>query len=199
VTCIVGLVHDTNIIMGGDAAGVSGTDLIQRKDGKVFINGSCIMGFTSSFRMGQLLRYRLKIPAQKEEQDLFDFMVNDFVDAVRDCLKTGGFAEKDKERESGGTFLVGYAGRLFEISSDFQVGESIDNFASCGCGSNYALGAMFATSGTANPRHRVEAALKAAEHFSAAVRSPFTIMSLANAGPVRSQIVRRKFKVRAGG
>ena len=33
---------------------------------KVFHNGEFIMGFTDSFRMGQLLQYKLQIPPQHE-------------------------------------------------------------------------------------------------------------------------------------
>src|SRR6266403_6271489 len=99
MTCIVGLVDGKSIVMGGDSAGVGGWDLTVRKDPKVFMNGPCIMGFTSSFRMGQLLQYKLKVPARKDGQDVFEFMATYFIDAVRDCLKLGGYAEKEKERE----------------------------------------------------------------------------------------------------
>jgi hypothetical protein len=37
----------------------------------------------------------------------------------------GGYAEKDKEAEKGGCFLVGVGGRLFQIESDYQVAEAL--------------------------------------------------------------------------
>lgn len=179
MTCIVGLVHGDSVTIGGDSAGVSGWDLMVRKDEKVFVNGPCIMGFTSSFRMGQLLRYRMLVPAQRDGQATFEFMSTDFVDAVRTCLKNGGYAEKEKERESAGTFLVGYNGRLFAIHSDYQVAESVAGFDACGCGQSIAIGAMYGTgvSGDYLPRWRVLTALEAAERFSAGVRGPFNIIT----------------------
>ena len=57
MTCIVGLVDNGKIYMGGDSAGVSNLDIRIRADQKVFKTGEFIMGFTSSFRMGDLLKY----------------------------------------------------------------------------------------------------------------------------------------------
>ena len=101
-----------------------------------------------------------------------------FIDAVRDCLKTGGWAKKDDEREEGGTFLVGVKGRLFTVEDDYQVGASADGYAAVGCGSEIALGALFATARTRmSPERRLTVALEAAERFSAGVRGPFLCLS----------------------
>jgi hypothetical protein len=173
VTCIVGLVDDGVVYIGGDSAGVSNSWLSLHADRKVFTNGPYVMGFTSSFRMGQLLQYALKPPAPPE-RGLERFMVTTFVDAVRRCLKDGGLARKENEVESGGAFLVGVGGRLFEISADYQVKEEVAPYASVGSGSVTALGAMYATEGLL-PRDRIRLALGAAARFSTYVRRPFTI------------------------
>ena len=62
MTCIVGLVHEGVVYIGGDSAGVAGLSLVVRADEKVLRNGDFLMGFTTSFRMGQLLRYKLDPP-----------------------------------------------------------------------------------------------------------------------------------------
>src|SRR4051812_42965869 len=111
MTAIVGLVHDGTVHIGGDSAGGGGYSLTIRADAKVFTNGPYVMGFTSSFRMGQLLHHALKPP--EPDGDLEAFMTTTFIDAVRECLKTGGWAAKENEREEGGVFLVGVHGRLF--------------------------------------------------------------------------------------
>jgi len=178
MTCIVGLLDNGTIYMGGDSAGVNCNFMLQtRKDEKVFINKEFIFGFTSSFRMGQLLRYSLVPPKRYVETDVYSFMVNDFINSVRKCLKDGGYAQKDKEEESGGTFLVGYQGRLFEIQSDYQVAEVFENYASCGCGFDLALGSLYSTEGQ-KPEDRVRIALEAAVKFNAGVRAPFNIKIL---------------------
>lgn len=173
MTCIVGLVDQGKVYLGGDSAGVAGWSLTVRADSKVYSNGPYILGFTSSFRMGQLLRYAFDPPTPPAD-DLDRFMATTFIDAVRQCLQMGGYAKKDSEREEGGVFLVGVAGRLFEIHSDYQVGESVDGFSAIGCGDELALGSLHATSFTGlTPHARVTMALQAAERFSAGVCGPF--------------------------
>jgi ATP-dependent protease HslVU (ClpYQ) peptidase subunit len=176
MTAVVGLVHDGRVHLGADSAGVSGWSLTVRADEKVFATGEYVMGFTSSFRMGQLLRYGFTPPAP--EGDLPRFMVTTFIDAGRESLKTGGYATKSSEQEFGGTFLVGIRGRLFEIHNDYQVGEPADQIAAVGCGFEVALGALYATAATRTPvKRRILTALSAAERFNAGVRGPFALVS----------------------
>lgn len=172
MTCIVGLVHNGRVYMGADSAGVSGLDVIVRSDRKIFRNGPFLMGFTSSFRMGQLLAYKLKVPERREGQDIMEFMVTDFVDAVRTTFKDGGYISTKDSRESGGAFLVGYEGKLFQIECDFQVGECSYQYDACGCGTPYALGSL-RNSNDLEPRDRLQQALETAAHFSAGVCGPF--------------------------
>jgi len=174
MTCIVGIADKGHVTIGGDSAGVGGYDLRVRKDPKVFRNGPFLMGYTSSFRMGQLLRFAFTPPEHPKDMDIDRYMMTVWIDAVRECFKAGGYAAKNSDRESGGVFLVGYQGRLFRIDDDFQVGETVDGYDACGCGDSFALGAMHATQGYP-PLQRVRIALEAAERWSAGVRGPFTI------------------------
>jgi hypothetical protein len=160
--------------MGGDSAGVAGYDLVVRADEKVFRNGPMLFGFTGSFRMGQLLRYAFTVPDHDPRVDVDKYMVTTFVDAVRTCLKTGGYAEKHNEAECGGTFLVGYQRQLFTVHSDYQVAKSTYEFTAVGCGAQIANGALYASEGE-DPNIRVLRALHAAECFSAGVSAPFHI------------------------
>jgi hypothetical protein len=164
VTCIVGLVDQESgdIWMGGDSAGASGHHLQVRAQPKVFRKGSVVMGYTSSFRMGQLLQYKLQIPSERDAHDAliepFEWMVTRFVEAIRTCLKDGGFAKKKDEVEEGGTFLVGYRGRAYELGA-------LDVLTASGAG----------------PEHTVLRALEAAERFSGAVAEPFCVVRLPRA------------------
>lgn len=177
MTAIVGLAQNGRVYIGGDSAGVSGLSLSVRADTKVFRTGRYLFGFTTSFRMGQLIRYSFDPP--KPKGDLEGFMATRFIDALRECLKAGGWARKENDREEGGTFLVGVRGHLFTIYDDYQVGRAADGFAAVGCGDDIALGALYATAGTGlKPRKRLKVALRAAERFSGGVRGPFVYMSL---------------------
>jgi len=175
MTCIVGLVNNGDVYIGGDSAGVAGLSISIRADEKVFGNGPFIMGFTTSFRMGQLLRYKLAPPAQTVHQNDMEYMVTSFVDACRQCFSGNGFGDKDASM--GGNFLVGYKGKLYNIEADYQVGVPKASFDAVGCGSDLALGAMYATEGL-SPEQRINAALGAASTFSAGVAPPFTILKL---------------------
>jgi ATP-dependent protease HslVU (ClpYQ) peptidase subunit len=172
MTCIVGLVEDGKVYIGGDSAGVGGYSLTVRKDRKVFRNGEFIIGGTSSFRMIQLLRYSLTPPTIEDDEGIERYMATKFIDAVRECLKNGGFAQKTSDQESGGFFLVGVRGRLFQIASDYQVGEPLDGYDAVGCGDDIALGSLYATPDMQSVK-RIEMALKAAERHNAGVRAPF--------------------------
>lgn len=185
MTAIVGLVHQGTVYIGGDSAGVSGYSMTVRADSKVFAVGPYLMGFTTSFRMGQLIRYSLAAP--EPDGDLERFMSTAFIDAVRDCLKDGGWAKKENDREEGGTFLVGVRGRLFTVEDDYQVGVSVDPYAAVGCGDELALGALYATARSRmSPQRRVLTALRAAERYSAGVRGPFLCLSLDSAAQDRA-------------
>lgn len=176
MTCIAGLESGGKVYIGGDSAGVAGLSMSVRADEKVFVNGPFIMGFTSSFRMGNLLRYSLKVAEQDSTKTDHEFMCTWFVDAVRKCLKDGGFAEIDKGVERGGAFLVGYRGQLYQVDSDFQVGMTVAGYNAVGCGEDLAKGALTASS-LKDPKARIEQALAAAEQHSAGVRGPFKVVS----------------------
>ena len=181
MTAIVGLVSDGRVYIGGDSAGVdSGLSLAVRAGSKVFRNGKYLFGFTTSFRMGQLIRHALQPPKPPRAPAQLDrFMSTTFIDAIRDCLKTGGWVRRENDREEGGTFLVGVRGRLYSVEEDFQVGQTADGYAAVGSGAAVALGALYATALTPmSPKKRVKVALRAAERFNAGVRGPFVCLSI---------------------
>lgn len=180
MTCIVGLERNGKVYIGGDSAGVAGLSITVRADEKVFKNGPMIFGFTSSFRMGQILRFQLSIPAQEADKSDYEYMCTNFIDAVMICMESHGFLKNDKGEKSGGTFLVGYKGRLYSVHSDFQVGRSIERYDSVGCGSDLALGAVHALieKRGLKPEFIVEQGLLAAEKFSGGVARPFIIDSI---------------------
>lgn len=106
-------------------------------------------------------------------------MTTKFIDKVRRHFKEGGYIKVDSSRESGGFFLVGYKNRLFEVDSDFQVGESYTPYTSLGCGADYALGVIYGLreEKAEDPKGLIIKALEAAEFFSGGVRAPFNIVN----------------------
>lgn len=173
MTCIVGIADGSKVWIGGDSAGVDGWNLILRADTKVFANGPMLFGFTSSFRMGQLLRHSLIIPPQHEDPD-DKWLCTTFIDAVRQCLKDGGYTTTKEGAEVGGCFIIGYKGQLYMVASDFQVAKPSEQYAAIGSGDHYALGSLHSSTG--QPERRIRTALQAAAHFSIGVSAPFHVI-----------------------
>jgi len=179
MTCIAAIVKNNKVWMGADSAGVGSYNLTVRGDKKIFINNGYLIGFTSSFRMGQLLRYRFA-PPPCPDWDLEKHMTTTFIDEVRKCFKTYGFTKIDNNKEEGGCFLVATQGRLFTVHSDFQIGWGVDQYDAVGCGEDIAKGAINALLAHTSlaPAAIINRALTAAENHSGGVRGPFHFMSI---------------------
>lgn len=175
MTCIVGCANGKNVWMGGDSASVDGWTGRITNLPKVFIRGKFLIGYTSSFRMGQILQHKLDIAPQNGKAD-DSYMACDFIDAVRKCLKDNGYAKVENNVEQGGTFLVGYNGKLYRVGNDFQVNQHGDIDA-VGIGDSFALGAMRAL-GKLPCQKRIEKSLEIAAYFSMGVMPPFLILKI---------------------
>jgi ATP-dependent protease HslVU (ClpYQ) peptidase subunit len=181
MTCIVGLLKDNRIWVGGDSAASTNYLIQQRADEKVFINNNCIIGVSGSPRMGQLLRYAFIPPKLHSEDNLMSYMVNDFINGIRDTFKNAGFLEKVNEVESLGNsyFIVGIKNKLFTIFSDYQIAEHSLPFVSIGSGQEYALGSLFSIIELeVSPEEKIKKALDAANAFNPFVKSPYIILSI---------------------
>jgi len=179
MTVIVGLIDKEAVYIGGDSAAIDTSELSysSRADTKVFRKGDMIFGFSVSFRMGQLLRYKLRVPNHPRGMDNFQYMATLFIDSVRKCFDDNGYTSMDTE--DGGEFLIGYKGGLYSVLSDYQVAESRQNYTALGCGESFAMGALYATK-ERDPIKKIELALNASATFSMGVRPPFEIVKLAH-------------------
>jgi len=175
MTCIAGIVQDGTVYVAADSAASNMSQITTRIDKKVFRVGDTLIAGCGSFRMMQLLHYGLIIPRHPDTMDVEEYMVVRFIEAVRDVFTAGGYTRKLDEAEYGGNFLIGYRGHLFQITSDFQVGEAATLYDASGSGEDIALGVFYATP-SMEPEARIELALRASEYHSLGVRAPFTIL-----------------------
>ena len=175
MTCIIGMVGQKGkVYVGGDSFAGASWDKSIRLDEKVFKKKGMVFGFTASYRMGQLLRYSLKIPKHPKGMDTYKYMVTKFIDSVRKCFEDGGF-------EEDATFIVGYAGKIFTIYSDFQVAEDSALISAVGCGGDIARGAMDSIMryvDYTDPFEIIEMALDTVTRFSAGVSAPFHVIGI---------------------
>jgi len=182
MTCIVGLEHNGKVYMGGDSAAADGWNIRLSTTPKVFRKQSLLIGYTWSFRMGQVIQYAHDLPELAEHPDNYTYLIESFIPFVRNAFRAAGFLKIENSQEEGGQFLVGIRGEIFTIHSNFAVLRAIDGFDSIGCGFAYALGAMrimkFNGKTDEDPQIAVGFALEAAAYFSNGVSGPFVFEEL---------------------
>lgn len=177
MTCIVGLIHNGKVHMACDSA-ASDTDIgsvHKRKDVKLFMVDEYLIGFSNSFRMGQILQHDF-IPPRPSKRNLEKTMCIDFVDKVYECLNRNNFGI-DKDSDNVSELIVGIHGRLFVMDSDFNMGEYLDKYFAIGSGYQFALGSLYSTKSVKNPKTRLTKALEAAAEYSIGVEPPFLYLS----------------------
>lgn len=192
MTCIVGLIAKGTVWIGADSLSGNVNDysiglvrnpkiVRQSIKSKKHGNADVLIGYTSSWRMGNLFA-QMEFPHPKGK-DAFRYLVEDFVPILRQEFSKSGFLEVRDSVERGGTFLIAINNRLFQIQNDFAVLEPLSVYDACGSGGAYALGAFNAIcsshfSSELTPRQICLAALEAASHHSAYVSSPYEFQSL---------------------
>lgn len=178
MTVLVGIPHNGVTWIGADSATNTGPFVRTTCESKVWRQGEFVFAGTGSVRESQLVTYRVTLPALVEGADVLRYLVVDFADAVRQARKDGGYDEKEpRGQEAGPVLMIGYAGRLFLMYSDYAIEEHVD-FAVHGCGREFAHGSLHTTSaaGWKGPKRRIEAALAAACSASPYCQPPFTIL-----------------------
>jgi hypothetical protein len=178
MTCIVGIETPRGVMLGADSMAGEFTYWTagEHAEPKVFRVGPYVIGFTSSFRMGDLLRYHLALPDPPARAS-HKHMVTKVVPAVRALFRAHGFATTKEGAEVGGDFLVGVSGALYRVSSDHQVSRSRYGYAAVGSGAQTALGALSAIANPRRARESLRAAPEAAARHSMGVRGPWRFIA----------------------
>lgn len=144
MTCIAAIIDNKGV--GHIACDSLGSDLLSKRvftTPKIFVVGDMLIGFTGSYRIGQLLQYRLQLPTARMGQELDEWLHVDFIDSVREILLQNGAMQVDNSVElADSKFLVVVAGRVFTIQEDLSLLESVDPFEAVGSGEMYARATM---------------------------------------------------------
>jgi hypothetical protein len=157
MTCIVGITNGYQIYMGGERGASDGDSIISLVNPKVESRNGWIYGYAGTIGIGQLLSY---IPLESEVEEIFPYIRLYIVEELRKSMES--FTNPPTEHDT--TWLIGYKGRLFELSSsDWGVIEIYES--AIGGGSQYALGSLY-TSTTEEPETRILLALQAAITYS---------------------------------
>jgi len=185
MTCIVGLVKNGDVWLGGDSAATDGhLNRTIIKDPKVFIKGEVGFGVCGSPKVMDALAHSIELPEQQDGDDRA-FLVSQLVPALREGLQKLDAAGVNKNPFGGGgsdvTFegemLVGYRGELYKLQGNFQLIHSADGYDTTGSGGTLALGSLAATKKMSNPKKRLLVALEASS-ANAGCAPPYVIVTV---------------------
>jgi hypothetical protein len=188
MTCIVGLIENGIVYMGGDSADCDDSSLNIIKGSKVFKKEEFLFGISGNPRMSDILRYNFEIPYKNDDQDILEYMHRYFIPKLKESLIENGVLIKQNEAISSDSWvMIGYQGRLFILKPHFHLSESLLNYDALGSGMDAALGCLYGMESLMNnewilkldPQTRLTLALRASERFNCNVKRPFTILSTA--------------------
>lgn len=174
MTCIVAVEADGVVYMGSDRKASSSWSAGVVEAPKMFENGPLLVGYTTSFRMGQLLQHALQVPTHTLTWDVDRWVSTDLATAVRECYDAHGWNETKDGRAVNGNWLMAVSGRCYEMQSDYSFIRDTAGEYAVGSGEDFALGSLHATRGQ-EPRTRVLAALEAAAERCPSVGGPFDL------------------------
>lgn len=177
MTAIVGMVDkaDGSVWVMGDSAASNGSGVWVQKDPKVWTHGELAMGFCGSFRGRDILATNMDLPVMPPDMDAGRYLRTEFVAAVREAMRKGGFLSSFREGNdlSLSSLMVGTRGRLFVMRNDFSIGEENSPFTAIGSGADHALGSLYSTRQWPDVKSRLTEALNASTYYTPSVRPPF--------------------------
>ena len=179
MTCVVAVLDKTGkIFMGADSSAVDDVTHTAHVDSKVFKKDEFGIGYSHSFRMGQLIQFWFRPPTLDEnETDIMKYMVMNFIPELKTVLADNDYPNTDDEKTDW-SLIVCVRGNIFTIEYDWHIGHDNLNYAAIGAGSTYALGAMSSVYNTQSALETAQSALQAAEKFSPYVLGPFNFIEV---------------------
>ena len=186
MTCIIGCRTDQKIYIAGDSAGADDSGFgVSRGDTKVYKkqtnNGGLILGFSHSFRYGQLLKFKWDVPKYDESLDFEEYLHTDFIDSIYELMNENYLDDKNPSNKDLGVTIIGFKNQMFTLGEDLQIekiNKQFSDFLCIGCGSEIAYGAMEGLS-KLEPKERMMRSLQiVSKYYSSSVRPPYLMESI---------------------
>lgn len=177
MTCIVGLVQNKTVWLGGDRAATGdGLNRILIKEPKIFEKQGIGFGVCGLPKVMDALQHAIELPSFTGGDDK-GYLVSHVIPAIREGLKNlDCTVPHHGQQYFHGAMLIGFAGRLYQLEGNFQLVESAQGFDAVGSGAEPALGSLRSTKG--NPKKRLLEALKVSAENNAGVAPPFDVISV---------------------
>jgi ATP-dependent protease HslVU (ClpYQ) peptidase subunit len=196
MTTIVGIETDGGVVLGGDSQICYSDDMsyvIRSETDKVWRTQTAVLGAAGSVRMSQVFRHYLVVPKLEPDEEIIqDYMVKDFVTAIRHALDDGGHGNGEVDW----TMLVGIDRYLYMIDAGMGVHRCQDGHMAIGSGGPYAIASLYTSKMILaaerniardvaarvypcdiTPEARLHFALASAERYSSGTEAPFKIVN----------------------
>lgn len=160
MTCIIGYKTEKGTFLGADSLGSNGHTKAEYTTPKLFKVYDMVIGYTTTYRFGQILQYHMKEILVKE-MDSYNYLIKIIVPEIRRCLGEHGAKHTKDNLESGGNCIIGYKNEIYELQNDFSVLSSVNGLITVGSGEDISRGAMIALKETTlNPEECIRKALE---------------------------------------
>lgn len=187
MTCIVGIEHNKKVYIGADSLASTSQFKHETLTPKVFklrtMTTDLLIGYTTSFRFGDIMRYRCGAPpvdtAIKSVQDAEEYLITEFVPSMQAAMAANGYDKEFEGAKQTGNMLIGIKGYLFEIQSDYSVIKAKYGYCSVGSGYLAAYSSLYTSEGLIkDPEARIKKAIKTAAEFIPSVGGMTVCMSV---------------------
>ena len=141
MTCIIAF-KDTmnNVFLIGDKCGSNGNTKDICVEPKVFHKNGFMIGYTTSFYMGQLLKHVWEVPEKNDSEGVDYYLHNTIRKSLINMFKINNFGEHENGYNIGDFILI-YDSRIFTVYADMQIFEH-KYLSSVGCGDVAARAAI---------------------------------------------------------
>lgn len=158
MTCCIAYTNGKSSFMAADKLGSDGYTKLNTTAPKVFqkkftttnstetsttsTHDIVTISGTTSFRMLQLLQYNLTLPERKGEQDFIEYLITKVVPEIRKLFKEEWGYKDNTQDVGGGSFIILYDHKIYEVQPDFSVIQPETNIVAVGSGKYHAEAVM---------------------------------------------------------
>jgi len=186
MTCVVALVTNGKIILGGDSFCGDDSILDICRSPKVYKIGPIGVGLCGNVRSEQILEKTLKYHIPRRQKITHNWLVNNLTESVRKAMKKYGcLYDKDGVHEmKESAYILTFKDRIYHFDEDFGLWDSARPYTAIGAGRSIAFGALAQSIKLGlhneNPEKVVLDALEIASEWSPWVCGPHTVIEVCN-------------------
>lgn len=168
MTCIAAITDGTKVWIAGDRGMSDGNTIVSSKEPKIIATGPYVFGWAGNIGVGQSIVHGFDFPYCEDEEEIHTVFIPHFRKYI---TKRFEISPDDHSH-----FILGFEGRVYEISTDGFSCIEYDNVA-IGSGKEFAMGSLYSTVGEA-PLARITLAIEAAIVLSPGCAGPIDWMEM---------------------